>query len=753
MAGSNLKYDKYGMVIKTDANGNPVYADASGHYSNTDKTQQTSGSEYNLGYDKNLFPWLQPGSGAMSYDQPAINSPITAAKNYHDIGVPGMPQDQQAAYKQQLGTASQLYGLLNNSQAISGFSNKDPSTLTSGSYGNLSNDEKAALTQKAQELIKQFGGDANKAAAYAKQQADVANAYGSGTHSDMWDKLGQFAKFIGTAVSMGSLAAYGAAQGAGTATGAGASGSGFSAGVSSAGGAGGEIAGGTGAATALGGESADLLGTTATEAAPTVGGEISGGEGLSVLNNTTPFNLANYLGLDGTYAGSALNYGQQAVGGVQDAFSSPYGKAASTANTVHTALGDLSPNEVAAAKAVGAAAIPLIANAVGGSNQPSSLSQTPGIFNNPNYPKNTAPQYKSIFSGYEANPNPSSSDPYEKFFNTKKKNFADGGEASSAISSTNDVQNSVALKKAVGYKGAPDDASWSAWASDPANSAGYQNWMQSVRYVDPSAADSIKGTPTSTDPYARYGEGPEKLFFTGLDKPIDSTGKIVKSTDTELNQAAKKAAGYTGGFDNPSDFYQWSLSNPDSFVNYLQNINKTNPGFVPGFVSQPTLDWNQNIAGVQTFGPVLNAALGKSIGYTGPVGGGQLGSGLENDYLIAHPEDTSTYQSLRDIVDPTYKWSKKFATGGESEGADGDNYSAGPIRGDGTGKDDQIPAMLSDGEHVITAQEVSALGDGSNDAGQKRLYEFRKRLRAHSTKNGSGHSPKSKDIASYLRGL
>lgn len=61
-------------------------------------------------------------------------------------------------------------------------------------------------------------------------------------------------------------------------------------------------------------------------------------------------------------------------------------------------------------------------------------------------------------------------------------------------------------------------------------------------------------------------------------------------------------------------------------------------------------------------------------------------------------------------------------------------YAAGgPVAGIGGGKEDKIPAMLSDGEHVITADEVSMLGDGSNNAGHKKLYAMRKKLRKHKT--------------------
>jgi hypothetical protein len=72
----------------------------------------------------------------------------------------------------------------------------------------------------------------------------------------------------------------------------------------------------------------------------------------------------------------------------------------------------------------------------------------------------------------------------------------------------------------------------------------------------------------------------------------------------------------------------------------------------------------------------------------------------------------------------------------------------GPVAGIGGGKDDKIKALLSDGEHVITADEVSMLGDGSNDAGHKKLYSMRKKLRKHKT-GRTKQMPKAKSPESY----
>lgn len=103
-----------------------------------------------------------------------------------------------------------------------------------------------------------------------------------------------------------------------------------------------------------------------------------------------------------------------------------------------------------------------------------------------------------------------------------------------------------------------------------------------------------------------------------------------------------------------------------------------------------------------------------------------------------------------------------FAMGGEadyfSQNADvpriSPNVSAsgGFTQGPGTGRSDDIPARLSDGEYVIDAETVALLGDGSGNAGAKRLDEMRQNMRRHKAKNLSkgGFSHKAKSPEAYM---
>jgi hypothetical protein len=68
---------------------------------------------------------------------------------------------------------------------------------------------------------------------------------------------------------------------------------------------------------------------------------------------------------------------------------------------------------------------------------------------------------------------------------------------------------------------------------------------------------------------------------------------------------------------------------------------------------------------------------------------------------------------------------------GFAYGGDVDSFA---VKGPGTGRSDEIPAMLSDGEYVIDAETVALLGDGSSKAGAKKLDDLRVKIRKHKGK-------------------
>ena len=59
-----------------------------------------------------------------------------------------------------------------------------------------------------------------------------------------------------------------------------------------------------------------------------------------------------------------------------------------------------------------------------------------------------------------------------------------------------------------------------------------------------------------------------------------------------------------------------------------------------------------------------------------------------------------------------------------AEGGEMFPRKTGAIAGPGTGTSDDIPAMLSDGEFVMTAKAVRGAGNGSRKKGVKKMYDM-----------------------------
>ncbi len=82
------------------------------------------------------------------------------------------------------------------------------------------------------------------------------------------------------------------------------------------------------------------------------------------------------------------------------------------------------------------------------------------------------------------------------------------------------------------------------------------------------------------------------------------------------------------------------------------------------------------------------------------------------------------------------------------------------IQGPGDGMSDSVPAVidgqepaaLSSGEYVVNAQAVSALGNGSNEAGAKVLDMLVQRILAAQT-GGKGKQMQPMDLKKLLKGL
>jgi hypothetical protein len=87
------------------------------------------------------------------------------------------------------------------------------------------------------------------------------------------------------------------------------------------------------------------------------------------------------------------------------------------------------------------------------------------------------------------------------------------------------------------------------------------------------------------------------------------------------------------------------------------------------------------------------------------------------------------------LGEETFKRVTGMAHGGSMGYARGSSRDSFAVEGPGTGRSDDIPAVLSDGEYVIDAETVALLGDGSSKAGAKKLDEMRVKVRKHKGRN------------------
>lgn len=90
--------------------------------------------------------------------------------------------------------------------------------------------------------------------------------------------------------------------------------------------------------------------------------------------------------------------------------------------------------------------------------------------------------------------------------------------------------------------------------------------------------------------------------------------------------------------------------------------------------------------------------------------------------VISIPTGAIAFAEGGDVDDDMVKHLIEYRKGGGHNGP-------GKVKGIGSGQEDKIPAWLSDGEYVWSAQDVADLGDGSTDEGVRRLDKMRQMVR------------------------
>ena len=159
--------------------------------------------------------------------------------------------------------------------------------------------------------------------------------------------------------------------------------------------------------------------------------------------------------------------------------------------------------------------------------------------------------------------------------------------------------------------------------------------------------------------------------------------------------------------------------------NYMQNL----PGVVYDDKGEPV--YGQTTAFPTYTSPGFATATSFNPGAAPSMYAPPMGSLTNSLGGIAQPYNNSNMYS--NLMSPGMA-PRRYADGGGIAALGNGGYPrrTGQINGPGTEKSDSIPAMLSDGEFVMTAAAVRGAGKGDRRAGAKRMYKLMHQLEKNS---------------------
>ena len=198
---------------------------------------------------------------------------------------------------------------------------------------------------------------------------------------------------------------------------------------------------------------------------------------------------------------------------------------------------------------------------------------------------------------------------------------------------------------------------------------------------------------------------------------------------------------------------------PNALQNKLYGIEAVNPSMLTGNLNEGMTTGAGKSSGLGGFFDdftMKDAFLASSLGGAAlqaldkpeegtpqrdPIGGTILGSvsspTTDKEYDVTNPIEMAEYnEEISKFYDDDFKYEEPVRTmahGGAMYEHDKMGYDTpitGEVSGPGTGTSDSVPARLSDGEFVLTADAVRGAGGGDRDVGAARLYDMMSELEA-----------------------
>jgi hypothetical protein len=255
-----------------------------------------------------------------------------------------------------------------------------------------------------------------------------------------------------------------------------------------------------------------------------------------------------------------------------------------------------------------------------------------------------------------------------------------------------------------------------------------QNFLQNAGnfFQDPSmdaAIDYAKEHPLAT---AGIGYGAYQLLKPKEEKPPkDSPGMI---RPYEFNREVRP-----GVFDVGAPIYSATPGSSAERNYFNDTFTAQQPYFAPGPEYKKAAEGG--VMGLAVGGPIEDMSAMNAVGGNLMYPQANLQTPLYSNPVVQRPEAVNIVSPGEGPAVGAYTGEQKFAGGGIS---DLGGYSDGGrlLKGPGDGVSDSIPAVigkrqparLADGEFVIPARIVSELGNGSTEAGARKLYAMMERV-------------------------
>ena len=230
----------------------------------------------------------------------------------------------------------------------------------------------------------------------------------------------------------------------------------------------------------------------------------------------------------------------------------------------------------------------------------------------------------------------------------------------------------------------------------------------------PGAMDSFKdiftGSGIEGEGFSSRLKAVQKLFLPGIDKG--------QATDYLKNLKTNDAKAYEASFGNKTISDAYRQMSKDAFQGVGGFARKYGPAIGAGLglmalAPKPKQPELMDISNMPSGQDLIDADPSKYRMYS-------------DDYTYKAP--TYAVQNVAGSA-PYFQPTALAAEGGIMNVSDFPRRN-GDINGPGTGTSDDIPAMLSDGEFVFTAQAVRGAGKGNREDGMKNMYQMMRQFEA-----------------------